>query len=78
MKFIACLRKTERLCWETNFHALFALMNILKTEALIALFQNIFLRMSKQHERLENRAIISPETEVCLGDAQDNKDNVYL
>ena len=38
MKFIACLRKTERLYWETNFRASFALLNILKTEALIALF----------------------------------------
>ena len=38
MKFIACLRKTKILYWETNFRASFALLNILKTEALIALF----------------------------------------
>lgn len=31
MKF--SLSQEDRLCWETNFHASFALMNILKTEA---------------------------------------------
>lgn len=41
-------------------------------------FPDFHLRVSIYHEMLENRDSTSPETNVDLCDARDNKDNISL